>query len=159
MAGTRSTPKIQFFGSEGAMHNCVSRVDKGDLTVNHIIVDGDLSVFPADDMDLSDAWVVAIVSSKLSREERGLRWPQVFSAKGLLRAQYVHKGQAAKLCDNTAQAFEYALLFGEHNLVQNDNYAAFATCADRVDRSPAIFGSTALAAYCPAVSRRESSCR
>ena len=30
-----------------------------------------LREYPPDNLDLSDAWVVAIVSSKLSREERG----------------------------------------------------------------------------------------
>ena len=49
MAGTRSTLKIQLFGSEGAMHNCVSRVDKEDLTVKRTIVDGDPCLILNDD--------------------------------------------------------------------------------------------------------------
>ena len=42
-------------------------------------------------MDLSDAWVVAVVESAKSREERNRRWPSMFKQKGL-RSAYIHKG-------------------------------------------------------------------
>lgn len=43
------------------------------------------SMYPPENMDLSDAWVVVIVNSKLSRDERGTGWPSIFSVKGYLR--------------------------------------------------------------------------
>ena len=73
--------------------------------------------FPPDNLELSDAWVVTIVNSKLSREERGDAWPAVFTLRGALRAQYLHKGQPAKLYDPETKAIKYALLFGEHNMI------------------------------------------
>ena len=63
------------------------------------------SSFPPDDMDLSDAWVVAICNSRLTGEERGARWRNVFQKKGDLRASFVHKGQAAKL--HEPQKYDY----------------------------------------------------
>ena len=44
-----------------------------------------LKAYPPDNVNFSDAWVVAIVNSSLSREDRGTYWPSVFLAKGLLR--------------------------------------------------------------------------
>lgn len=76
-----------------------------------------LREYPPDDVDLSDAWVAAIVNPKLSREERGTYWPTVFTNRGALRAHYVHKGQAAKLYDAQVKGLKYALLFGEHNMI------------------------------------------
>ena len=48
---------------------------------------------------LSDAWVVAVVSSSISGEERQRRFPDVFTQKSL-KTNFVHKGQAAKSVDN-----------------------------------------------------------
>ena len=79
-----------------------------------------LKEYPPDNLDLSDAWVVAIVDSKLTREERGASWPTVFTNRGALRAHYVHKGQAAKLYDAEAKGIKYALLFGEHNMIDTE---------------------------------------
>ena len=76
-----------------------------------------LKEYPPENLDLSDAWVVAIVNSKLTREERGAGWPTVFTNRGALRAHYVHKGQAAKLYDPETNGIKYALLFGEHNMI------------------------------------------
>lgn len=76
-----------------------------------------LKEYPPDNLDLSDAWVVAVVDSKLSREERGTAWPTVFTNRGALRAQYMHKGQAAKLFDLETKGIKYALLFGKHNMI------------------------------------------
>lgn len=53
-----------------------------------------------------DARVVPSVSSKVTQEDRGSRWPAVFQAKGLLRTVY----------DSATNNFKYALLFGEHNM-------------------------------------------
>ena len=47
--------------------------------------------FLPDHIDLSDTWVVAIVNFKLSQEDCGVLWSCVFSVKGLLRAEFVHK--------------------------------------------------------------------
>ena len=73
--------------------------------------------FPPGGVELSDAWVVAIVkSSNMSRDERVTTWLVVISAKGALRSGYVHKAQAAKLFDSEANNFKYALLDGQHNM-------------------------------------------
>ena len=46
-----------------------------------------LTKFPPYNLDLSDAWVVAILNcSTLSIDDRGINWPAVFTSKGLLRA-------------------------------------------------------------------------
>ena len=73
--------------------------------------------FPSDNVELSDAWVTIIVNSKLSREERGEAWPAVFTLRGALRANYLHKGQSAKLYDPETKTIKYALLFGEHHMI------------------------------------------
>ena len=75
-------------------------------------------------IDLSDTWVVAIVNFKLSQEDRGVLWSCVFSVKGLLRAEFVHKRQASKMFDTKAKVFRYALLFGKHNMFSSKGYDA-----------------------------------
>ena len=67
-------------------------------------------------MDLSDAWVVAVVRSGLSGEDRAERWPIVFTRKGL-RAAYVHKGQPAKGHDITSKCTRYVRIFGEVSMI------------------------------------------
>ena len=57
-------------------------------------------------MDLSDAWVVAVLSTKsVIAEDRGKNWPAVFGKKGILRADFVHKGQPAVLWDSGEEDF------------------------------------------------------
>ena len=70
-------------------------------------------------MNLSDVWVVVIIKSpNMSREERSIAWPSVFSVKGTLRSGFVHKGQAVKLFDSESNNFRYALLDGVHNMFE-----------------------------------------
>ena len=66
-------------------------------------------------MDLSDAWVVAVVRSGLSGDDRADRWPMVFTRKGL-RAAYIYKGQPAKGRENS-QVTRYVRIFGEISMV------------------------------------------
>ena len=65
---------------------------------------------PAGHDGLADAWVVAVVQSSISGDERNRRWP--FTQKGL-RSAYVHKGQAAKAYDPNAKSFKYVRIFGQ----------------------------------------------
>ena len=51
--------------------------------------------FPPEGMDLADAWVVAVVRSGISGEERSDRYPTVFTKKDL-KATCINKGQASK---------------------------------------------------------------
>ena len=69
--------------------------------------------FPPDGMDLSDAWVVAIVRSGISGDDRHRRWPSVFTQR-ILRAIYVHKGQAAKAQDKGSKHLKYIVIFGQN---------------------------------------------
>lgn len=76
-----------------------------------------LQSYPPNNLDLSDAWVAAIFNSRMTREERGKAWPAVFTHRGVLRAGYVHKGQAAKLVDHETKNIKYVLLCGEHHMI------------------------------------------
>ena len=82
------------------------------------------SAYPPNNLDLSDAWTVAIVNcSKLSRDDRGIRWPAVFTVKGALRSTYIHKGQPAKRHDSTSANVKYVLLDGVHNMYGSEGRA------------------------------------
>ena len=63
--------------------------DEHTLTLTKNSDDND---FPPEGMDLSDAWVVAVLRSGISGEERSDRYPTVFTKKGL-KAAYINKGQ------------------------------------------------------------------
>ena len=80
-----------------------------------------ISKFPPDNLELSDAWVTAIIrSTTISRDDRGKRWPDVFTSKGHLRATFVYKGQSAKLCDAETKNMRYALLEGQYNMIGSE---------------------------------------
>ena len=78
--------------------------------------------FPPDDMDLSDRWVVAVIESQISHEDRARRWPAAFSQKGL-RATYAHKGQSSKGYDGSAKIFKYTVIFGRENMIGEEGAA------------------------------------
>ena len=62
-------------------------------------------------MDLSDAWVVKIVSSEMSTAERARLYPAIFSTKNL-RTIYVNKGQAGKTPSGQDSPLRYQVIFG-----------------------------------------------
>ena len=63
-------------------------------------------LYPPKKMDLSDAWVVKIVSSEMSAAERARLYPAVFSTKNL-RTNYINKGQAGKTTSNQDNMLRY----------------------------------------------------
>lgn len=88
--------------------------------------------FPPNEMDLLDRWVVAIVESQISGEDRARRWPAAFSTKGL-RATYVHKGQASKSFDNASKLLKYTVIFSQVNMFGQE--AASFNLPERVYRT------------------------
>ena len=71
--------------------------------------------FPPANMDLSDAWVVAIVRSGISSDDCFSRWPVVFTQRSL-RSTFFHEGQAHKEHDGTTKIVKYARIFGQLNM-------------------------------------------
>ena len=86
--------------------------------------------FPPDGMDLSDAWVVAIVRSGISGDDRHRRWPIVFTQR-ILRATYVHKGQASKAPEKGSKHLKYVVIFGQ-NVMYGSEGAALGL-PDKID--------------------------
>ena len=66
-------------------------------------------------MDLSDAWVVKIVSSEMSAPERARLYPAVFSTKNL-RTNYINKDQAGKTTSNQDGLLRYQVVFGIYEM-------------------------------------------
>ena len=54
----------------------------------------DFSDWPPQGMDLSDAWVIAVIRSTLPGRHRYERYPTVFTVRGL-QSEYINKGRAA----------------------------------------------------------------
>ena len=71
----------------------------------------DLSDWPPQGINLSDAGIIAVIRSTLPGRQRYERYPTVFTASGLQR-EYINKGRAAKSYFKESKLWVYDVAFG-----------------------------------------------
>lgn len=73
----------------------------------------DRAGWPPDNIDLNEAWVIAVIVGGANQQTKHKRWPAVFKAKGF-QSNYEHKGQAAKGLSEQDHMYHYKVIFGKH---------------------------------------------